>query len=252
MFKKFISVFCAAAFLACTPMTALAGSWQSDNTGWWYQEDDGSYPTAAWKQVDGAWYHFGGNGYMDTGWILDGGVWYYLEASGAMRTADLTENGRIYHFDGSGACTNPQGDDAASYDDLSELTGDLEYALALLQWSENVDTAVGSMDQWDIYLDEGRYDELKAAAQSAGAPFEEFKRITPPAKYAPAHAEIVQACDDFLRFLDLTVQLADGLKAESLSDQQLLSVAAEMEQRVTSMEDHCNRGIELFEAADAT
>lgn len=250
MFKKFVSVFCAAALLACTPMTALAGSWQSDNTGWWYQEDDGSYPAAAWKQVDGVWYHFSENGYMDTGWILDGGVWYYLEASGAMRTADLTENGRIYHFDGTGACTNPQGEDAAS-DTRSELTGDLEYALALLQWSESVDAAVSSMDQWDVYLDEGRYDELKVAAQNARAPFEEFERITPPAKYASAHGEFIQACNDFLLFLDLTVQLADGLKAGSLSDQQLLSIASEMEQHITSMEDHCSRGIELFDAVNA-
>lgn len=34
-------------------MTAFAGQWQSDANGWWYQNDDGSYPTSTWHWIDG-------------------------------------------------------------------------------------------------------------------------------------------------------------------------------------------------------
>lgn len=51
-------------------ITAYAGQWQSDANGWWWQEDDGSYPANTWKWIDGnndgvaEFYYFDGNGYM--------------------------------------------------------------------------------------------------------------------------------------------------------------------------------------------
>lgn len=51
-------------------ISAYAGQWQSDANGWWWQEDDGSYPTNTWKWIDGnndgvaEFYYFDGNGYM--------------------------------------------------------------------------------------------------------------------------------------------------------------------------------------------
>lgn len=49
--------------------TALAGSWQGNETGWWYQNDDGSYPANTWQWIDGDGdgisenYYFNENGY---------------------------------------------------------------------------------------------------------------------------------------------------------------------------------------------
>lgn len=34
-------------------ITAFAGQWQSDANGWWYQNDDGSYPSSTWQWIDG-------------------------------------------------------------------------------------------------------------------------------------------------------------------------------------------------------
>ena len=51
-------------------ITAYAGQWQSDANGWWWQEDDGSYPANTWKWIDGnndgvaEFYYFDENGYM--------------------------------------------------------------------------------------------------------------------------------------------------------------------------------------------
>ena len=58
------------ALTLCMGITAYAGQWQSDVNGWWWQEDDGSYPANTWKWIDGnndgvaEFYYFDGNGYM--------------------------------------------------------------------------------------------------------------------------------------------------------------------------------------------
>lgn len=67
-------------------ITAYAGGWQKDNVGWWYQQDNGSYPTSGWSQIRGQWYHFDSRGYMQIGWIKDKGNWYYLSDDGTMVT----------------------------------------------------------------------------------------------------------------------------------------------------------------------
>ena len=55
-----------------------AGSWLKNSTGWWYRYDDGSYPWADWRLIDGAWYYFNIRGYMQTGWLKYNDLWYYL------------------------------------------------------------------------------------------------------------------------------------------------------------------------------
>lgn len=67
--------------------TALAAGWQKDNTGWWWQEDNGTYPTNIWKWVDGnadgiaECYYFDGNGYCLLNTRTPDG--YYVNADGA-------------------------------------------------------------------------------------------------------------------------------------------------------------------------
>ena len=77
--------------------------WQQDNVGWWYQNADGSYPVASWKQISGKWYYFNASGYMTTGWQRVGGTWYYLAGSGAMVSGWQAIGGVWYYFAGSGA-----------------------------------------------------------------------------------------------------------------------------------------------------
>ena len=78
-----------------------AAQWEYNSSGWWYQEDDGSYPVNTWKSISGKWYYFDGNGYMLTGWQKINGVWYYLYSDGAMASNRwvgdyyLTENGAM-------------------------------------------------------------------------------------------------------------------------------------------------------------
>lgn len=80
------------SFLSIT--AAMAGQWQSDTTGWWWQNDDGTYPVNTWQWLDGnndgtaECYYFNDKGYMlsdtttpdgynvnsDGAWVQDGTV----------------------------------------------------------------------------------------------------------------------------------------------------------------------------------
>ena len=53
--KLFFAVSVASAVLS---MTSFAGEWKQDASGWWYQNDDGSYPTNTWKEINGKQYYF--------------------------------------------------------------------------------------------------------------------------------------------------------------------------------------------------
>lgn len=68
--KKFFRTLIVSAVLsiACS-VTALAGAWQQDAKGWWYQNDDGSYTKNGWQWIDGngdgtsECYYFNEDGY---------------------------------------------------------------------------------------------------------------------------------------------------------------------------------------------
>lgn len=62
--RKRVLVLAALALSSMMSISAYAGEWKQDNTGWWYQNDDGSYPTNTWQEIDGKQYYFGNDGYM--------------------------------------------------------------------------------------------------------------------------------------------------------------------------------------------
>lgn len=83
--------------LVCST-TAFAGQWKQEQTGWWYQEDDGSYPVNTWKEIDGSWYFFEPSGYIAVNrWEGN----YYLSASGAMLVNTITPDGYYVGADGA-------------------------------------------------------------------------------------------------------------------------------------------------------
>ena len=58
-------------------LPVYGAQWKQDSTGWWYEQDNGSYPAGGWELISGNWYYFNGSGYMQTGWIESNGEWYY-------------------------------------------------------------------------------------------------------------------------------------------------------------------------------
>lgn len=78
MKRKGLAITCLVAGLSVlTSMTAFAGQWLTDDTGWWYQNDDGSYLQNGWHEIDGKQYYFQPDGYIlrDTitpdGYVVD-------------------------------------------------------------------------------------------------------------------------------------------------------------------------------------
>lgn len=67
-------------------MTAMAGQWERDTTGWWYRNDDGSYYAGCWQWIDGngdgvaECYYFNQEGYLIVDGIADG---YAVNTDGA-------------------------------------------------------------------------------------------------------------------------------------------------------------------------
>lgn len=85
--KRTALLMMAAAMMAGTATTAMAGQWQKDAKGWWWQDDNGTYPKSGWQWLDGnndgiaECYFFDSNGYMLSNTYTPDG--YYVNADGA-------------------------------------------------------------------------------------------------------------------------------------------------------------------------
>ena len=81
MKMKKLCFFAAALMLALSaPTAAFAGRWMLDATGYWYENDNGSYPVSEWKWIDGdgdgifKCYYFDGRGYLCTNTVIAGSM----------------------------------------------------------------------------------------------------------------------------------------------------------------------------------
>ena len=85
-------------------LPVYGAQWKQDSTGWWYEQDNGSYPAGGWELISGNWYYFNGLGYMQAGWIESNGEWYYCAPTGEMlHDTTQTIDGVSYTFQSSGA-----------------------------------------------------------------------------------------------------------------------------------------------------
>lgn len=87
--------------------TASTGKWVRNQTGWWYDYGNDTWPSNEWKYISGSWYRFNPEGYMVTGWYLDPlySKWFYLCDNGAMAVGWLQIDGVWYYFETRpGAC----------------------------------------------------------------------------------------------------------------------------------------------------
>lgn len=101
--------------------------WVSQDGGWWYRLEDGSWETGwfpvnekwyyandrgwlqvGWQHIDGYWYflhnaHDTRYGEMETGWIKDGENWFLLNDKGQMETGWQLVKGKWYYLEENGA-----------------------------------------------------------------------------------------------------------------------------------------------------
>ena len=106
MIKKISIAFLMAMIVfAVVPATVQAAGWKQNKNGYWWQENDYSYPKNQWKTIYGKQYHFNSSGYMDTGWTKIDGRWYYLGSKndGAKKTYWQKVYGKYYWLASDGA-----------------------------------------------------------------------------------------------------------------------------------------------------
>ena len=101
--------------------------WVSQDGGWWYRLEDGSWETGwfpvndkwyyanekgwlqvGWQHIDGKWYflhniHDTHYGEMETGWIKDGEHWFLLNDKGQMQTGWQLVKNKWYYLEENGA-----------------------------------------------------------------------------------------------------------------------------------------------------
>lgn len=65
--KRLKQLLAAILFSLVMTTSAFADQWMQDTAGWWYQNDDGSYPVNCWQWIDGdgiaEYYYFNEHGY---------------------------------------------------------------------------------------------------------------------------------------------------------------------------------------------
>lgn len=79
--KWFLTAMAAGLLTMALAMPVFAAEWKQDETGWWYQNDDGSYLKDGWNWIDGRCYYFDGAGYCLLDTVTPDG--YTVDASGA-------------------------------------------------------------------------------------------------------------------------------------------------------------------------
>lgn len=91
--KRIISKLVALGMVCCLSVAfasiSFAGEWKKNSIGWWYVNDDGTYPTNSWSQINGEWYYFYETGYMacntttpDGYWVGSDGAWIQAKEAG--------------------------------------------------------------------------------------------------------------------------------------------------------------------------
>lgn len=81
----------------------ITGTWIKNDTGWWLEKADKSYPKNQWAKINGATYRFNEAGYMVEGWLFLNNKWYYLTpVSGAMATGWVKAADKWYYLNADG------------------------------------------------------------------------------------------------------------------------------------------------------
>lgn len=118
--RRVFAAFAAAAVLSTAyGLPTMAAGWQQDGTGWWWQEDNGTYPAGGWQWIDGngdgsaECYYFNEAGYCLQDAVTPDGL--QVNASGAW-----VVNGEVQvkAVQGAGA---EIGEEALSYERAKEL-----------------------------------------------------------------------------------------------------------------------------------
>ena len=119
--KIAIAILTGTIAFSVVPATVQAAGWKQNKNGYWWQENDYSYPRNQWKTIYGKQYLFNSSGYMDTGWQkIDGYDYYFGGANDGSLKTNIWVNG--YYVDDSGRWTGQECYTYSNGEYLSEVS----------------------------------------------------------------------------------------------------------------------------------
>ena len=170
--KKTLKILAAAGIMTVAMgMTAFAGQWKQDTTGWWYDYGNGTWPASSWQWVDGnndgiaECYYFDQYGYclMNTttpdGYQVDvNGAWVVNGAVQTRNTAGTPVNGSQEN-----ATAQDEVDYSAPKARLDDMTPDVydnvtfnlqdEFTSGGESWNGSAVYQVAWATNWNAYAD---------------------------------------------------------------------------------------------------
>ena len=126
--KKIVALVMAMAMVVGSNMTVFAAGGQQNATGWWWQNDDGSWPANSWQWLDGngdgvaECYYFDGNGYMLANTTTPDG--YTVNADGAWTVNGVVQTKSVAVNNGNAATGGVNHN--AGYDPAHPLAGKID------------------------------------------------------------------------------------------------------------------------------
>lgn len=151
--KRCMALLAFAILMDVAGITVFAGEWKTASYGWWYQNNDGSYPANGWQWIDGRCYCFDQDGYclIDTitpdgylvdesgAWTVDGVVQTKVVLGTGQDAPDIfVKSAGDYHFSsgvgawGTSLTLGPDGSFTGSYHD-EDMEGGVGYQATVYQ-----------------------------------------------------------------------------------------------------------------------
>lgn len=212
MTRKAITAACTAVLTGMMTITSFAGAWRSDSNGWWWQNDNGSWPMNTWQWLDGdnngvsECYYFDAHGYclQDTK-TPDG---YYVNESGAW-----TENGQVQIRQNTGAAAGNIGGNNGTGTEGQKITKALDLVTAeVVTGKGNFNTFTGKHTvQGDVLtrgfsVNTGDYASRKVEYYTGGkySAFTARLAISADSNYSSDSVITIEILDEDLDVLDST------------------------------------------------
>ena len=172
--KWFLTAMTDGLLMMLLAMPVFAAEWKQDETGWWYQNDDGSYLKDGWNWIDGRCYYFDEAGYclLDTvtpdgytvdasgAWTVDGVV--QVRESGDAESADVESAGAWTEFADQGGSQAAVGTLTFTVPDGFMKAETLSSATTSYFVNDSMDAIVGIVSEPipDVYGYEGLVDAM--------------------------------------------------------------------------------------------
>lgn len=159
MKKKLVTLVLTGFFAISSLSTVFAGSWIHDSVGWWWKNDDGTWPAKQWVWIDGnndgifESFYFNESGYCLMNTVTPDG--YYVDSSGAWigqtKTFDELPASVAY------ATVTPLSSEKVAFSDTITVSEETNWSANMPYVSGMVQSMPSEGSFWTVNINTGKY-----------------------------------------------------------------------------------------------